>query len=98
MAVAIAWKTLGPKATAANYDALILAMGVVPGGQHPGAGALFHWVRVAQDGLHGVDVWQSQAQFNTFAENMLGPESAKLGLPAPITQSYDIHNYLTAHP
>jgi hypothetical protein len=97
MAVAIEWRSTGPGATAANYDALIAALGAVPGGPHPGVGALFHWVRVAHDGLHGVDVWQSQAQFDAFAQNMLGPEAGKLGIPMPHTTPFDIHNFLTAH-
>ena len=97
MPVAIEWSTSGPGATAANYDELIKRMGAVPGGPHPGEGCLFHWIRVAPDGLHGADVWETQADFDNFAATKLGPLSEELGLPKVRTKSYETHNYLTAH-
>lgn len=97
MAIAIVWNTRGPGATAANYDELIKRMSATPGGPHPGEGCLFHWVRVDHDGLHGVDVWNSQSQFDTFAANVLGPLATELGMAMPQTTSHDVHNFLTAH-
>ena len=34
-------------------------------------GAVFHVAWMGDDGLHVVDVWESEAAFNTFAENRL---------------------------
>ena len=62
-----------------------------------GEGCLFHWARVAHDGLHGVDVWDTQQHFDQFAANVLGPAVAQVGMSAPQTKSYDIHAFLTAH-
>ena len=73
MAIAIEWSTRGPTGTAAKYDELLAKLNVNPGGPHPGAGCLFHWVRVGPDGLHGVDVWDTQQHFDDFAANVLGP-------------------------
>jgi hypothetical protein len=97
MAIAIEWSTRGAGATAAKYDEVLALMHAAPGGPHPGEGCLFHWVRVDHDGLHGVDVWDTQAHFDQFAANILGPISAQVGLSPPQTKSFDIHAFLTAH-
>jgi hypothetical protein len=97
MAIAIEWSSRGQGATAATYDKLLALLNANPGGPHPGEGCLFHWMRVAPDGLHGVDVWDTQEHFDQFVANMLGPASQKVGLAPPQTKSYDAHNFLTAH-
>ena len=97
MAVVIEHHSRGPGATSETYDKLLALLGVTPGGPHPGAGCLFHWIRVGPDGLHGVDVWESQAAFDSWAAAELGPKAAQAGLPMPQTKSFDAHNFLTAH-
>jgi len=97
MAIAIEWSTHGPGATAAKYDELLALLHAAPGGPHPGEGCLFHWARVANDGLHGVDVFDTQEHFDQFVANMLGPAVAQVGMSAPQTKSHDIHAFLTAH-
>jgi len=97
MAIAIEWSTRGPEATAAKYDELLALLNVTPGGPHPGEGCLFHWARVANDGLHGVDVWDTQEQFDQFAANVLGPAAQQTGMSMPQTKSHVIHAFLTAH-
>jgi hypothetical protein len=97
MAVAIQWVTRGPTGTAEKYDELLAVLGVAPGGPHPGEGCLFHWCRVDHDGLHGVDVWDTQAHFDAYVQNILGPAVAQIGMTPPHTESFDIHAYLTAH-
>jgi hypothetical protein len=97
MPVAVVWSTRGPNSTAAKYDQLIQDMNASPGGPHPGVGCLFHWVRVDNDGLHGVDVWDTREHFNDFAQNELGPKATALGMSMPQTTFHDTHNFLTAH-
>lgn len=97
MAIAIEWSTHGPGSTAAKYDELLALLHAAPGGPHPGEGCLFHWVRVANDGLHGVDVFDTQQHFDQFVANVLGPAVVQVGMSAPQTKSRDIHAFLTAH-
>jgi hypothetical protein len=54
-------------------------------------------VRVANDGLHGVDVFDTQQHFDQFVANVLGPAVVQVGMSAPQTKSHDIHAFLTAH-
>ena len=97
MAIAIEWSTHGPGSTAAKYDELLALLHAAPGGPHPGEGCLFHWVRVANDGLHGVDVFDTQQHFDQFVANVLGPAVVQVGMSAPQTKSHDIHAFPTAH-
>jgi nitrogenase subunit NifH len=97
MAIAIEWSTHGPGSTAAKYDKILALLHAAPGGPHPGEGCLFHWVRVANDGLHGVDVFDTQQHFDQFVANVLGPAVVQVGMSAPQTKSHDIHAFLTAH-
>ena len=97
MAIAIEWSTHGPGSTAAKYDELLALLHAAPGGPHPGEGCLFHWVRVANDGLHGVDVFDTQQHFDQVVANVLGPAVVQVGMSAPQTKSHDIHAFLTAH-
>jgi hypothetical protein len=44
-------------------------------------GAIFHVAWIADDGFHVLDVWDSEAAFNTFAEARLMPVvKGKLGI------------------
>jgi hypothetical protein len=97
MTIAIEWSTRGPTGTAAKYDELLAELHVAPGGPHPGEGCLFHWAREDHDGLHGVDVWDTQEHFDNFIRDKLGPATEKVGMSPPQTKSFDIHAFLTAH-
>ena len=77
-----------------QYEQVIQKMGFSHGG--PGApGGMFHWVTKTDDGFRVTDVWQSQEQFQRFAEEQIGPLTQQAGLTAPEIAFYPIHNYLT---
>jgi hypothetical protein len=97
MAIAVELSIRGAAATPAKYDEAIRRMDATPGGRHPGEGCLFHWVRVAPDGLHVTDVWDTREHFDRFAAEKIGPISEQVGLPQPQTKFFDVHNFLTAH-
>jgi hypothetical protein len=75
-----------------QYDQVIQKMGLTPGGPTP-PGALFHWVTKTDDGVRVTDVWESQEQFQAFAQEQIGPYSAEVGLPVPEPVFYEVHNY-----
>lgn len=94
MAVAVVMDFEG--GTVEQYDQVIARMGFTPTG--PGArGGLFHWVTATESGIRVTDVWESRAQFESFAAEQIGPISAEVGVPHPPTVTfYEVHNYLTA--
>lgn len=94
MAVGVVLEFAG--ATLDQYDQVIEKMGFSPGGA--GApGGLFHWVTQTDDGIRVTDVWQSRAEFEQFAQERIGPETAAVGLPNPPQISFfEVHNHLTA--
>ena len=60
-------------------------------------GGLFHWVTKTSDGIRVTDVWESQEDFDKFAEEKIGPITQAVGIQAqPEIQYFDVHNYLTA--
>ena len=78
-----------------EYDRVIEKMGFDPGGS--GApGGLFHWVTKTDDGIRVTDVWESQEQFQQFAEEKIGPITQEMGLAQPQITTHEVHNYLTA--
>lgn len=83
-------------ATAPQYDQVIEKMGFSPGGK--GApGGLFHWVTETDSGLRIVDVWETREQYESFANDQIGPISQEVGFAGPPeVHFHDIHNYLTA--
>lgn len=94
MAVAVQLDFTG--ATLEQYDEVIKRMGFSPKGPG-GPGALFHWIAKTGDGLRIIDVWQSKEQFDSFAQEKIGPITQDVGFPAPPEiQFFEVHNYLTA--
>ena len=92
MAVAIEMNFKG--ATLEQYDQVLDLMGLAAGIPAP-PGALFHWCAKTDDGMHIVDVWETQEQFDAFAAAQIGPFSQQVGIPnAPETRVYEVHNYL----
>ncbi len=77
-----------------EYDRVIEKMGFSPGGKGADE-AYFHWATKTDDGLLVVDVWESEADFNAFAEAKIGPLTAEEGLAPPEVTAHEVHNYLT---
>jgi hypothetical protein len=78
-----------------QYDQVIGKMGFEPGGA--GApGGLFHWVTKTDEGIRVTDVWESQEQFQKFADEQIGPITQEMGLPQPQVTFHEVHNHLTA--
>lgn len=93
MAVAIEMTFKG--ATLDQYNQVMRLMSLDDGTRPSPPGALFHWVAKTDDGIRVVDVWETQEQFDAFAEKEIGPYSAQAGIPAPPeTTVYAVHNYL----
>ncbi len=93
MAVAVQMDFEG--ATLDQYDAVCGKMGLTPGGPGP-TGAISHFATLTDSGLRVVDVWETREQFDTFAQEQIGPFSAEVGLPGPPQmQFFDVHNYFT---
>ena len=94
MAVAVVLDFKG--ATLEQYDEITAKMGFAPAGA--GApGGLFHWVTKTDDGFRVTDVWETQEQFQQFADQKIAPIGREVGVPAPPEVSFHaVHNYLTA--
>jgi hypothetical protein len=85
-----------PGATLEQYDQVIEKMGLEPGGDTP-PGAIFHWVTQTPDGLHIIDVWETQEAFDKFAEEQIGPYTAEVGIEGPPeTTVHQVHNHFKA--
>lgn len=94
MAVAYTMRFEG--ATLEQYDEVMKLMGLSEGGEPP-EGAIFHWAAKTDDGIIVVDVWESDEQFNRFAETNIGPHTAQVGITGrPQTTRYEVHNLLGA--
>ena len=51
---------------------------------------------MTDSGLRVVDVWESKEQFDTFAQEQIGPFAQQVGFPGPPEiQFFEVHNYLT---
>lgn len=83
-------------ATLDQYDEVLAILGF----SHEGTGApqgLFHWVTKTDTGIRVTDVWRSKEAFEQFAQEQIGPATAKVGLPHPPEITfYEVYNYLTA--
>lgn len=81
-------------ATLDQYDQVMELMGLTSGDTAPD-GAIFHWVAKTDGGLVVVDVWETDEQFNRFAEEQIGPFTQQVGIPAPpVVTRYAVHNTL----
>ena len=79
-----------------QYDDVINRMGFEPRGAG-GPGSLFHWVAKTSDGIRVTDVWETQEDFEKFAEEKIGPITQAVGVQSqPEIEYFDVHNYLTA--
>ncbi len=92
--MAVAFKMKFEGATLEQYDRVMELMGLDQGDASP-EGAVFHWVSATDDGIVVVDVWESDEQFNKFAEEQIGPYTQQVGIPAPpVITRYEVHNTL----
>ena len=82
--------------TLEQYDEAVKRMGFSPRGA--GApGSVFHWVTKTADGVRVTDVWETQEDFEKFAQEKIGPITQAVGIKGqPEIQYFDVHNYLTA--
>jgi hypothetical protein len=90
--MAVAFKMKFEGATLEQYDRVMELMGLEKDGPGPD-GAIFHWVAPIEGGILVVDVWESEAQFEKFAEEQIGPYTAQVGIPSPpkVTR-FEVHN------
>lgn len=92
MAVAVEMNFRG--ATMEQYDQILQKTGLTPNGATP-PGAIFHWVAEGDDGMRVVDVWESQEAYDSYAQEVIGPYSAEVGITEPPEMRvYEVHNYL----
>jgi hypothetical protein len=92
--MAVAFKMRFEGATLEQYDQVMELMGLASGDTSPD-GAIFHWVAKTDNGIVVVDVWETDEQFNRFAEEQIGPLTKQVGFPgAPVVTRYDVHNTL----
>ena len=75
-----------------QYDQVMEKMGLTGGDEIP-EGALFHWVTETDNGIRVTDVWESREQFETFAQEQIGPFTQQLGMSPPAMQFLEVHNY-----
>ena len=59
-------------------------------------GALTHHVAFGQDGMIGVDVWESKAHLAAFTRDKLNPGLSRLGLTLDPPQVLDLHEFIVA--
>jgi len=96
MHMAIAIEMIFEGVTLEQYDQVVQKMGFEPHGAGA-VGGLFHWVTSIPNGIRVVDVWKTQAEYEQFAQDKIGPITASVGVTEPprVTIS-TVHNYLTA--
>ena len=55
-------------------------------------GAIFHTAAFDKNGMHIVDLWESENDFNSFIEKRIMPEVKKLGITdMPQVEIYKVH-------
>ena len=91
--MAVAFKMKFEGATLEQYDQVMELMGLTANGPGPD-GAIFHWVAPIDGGILVMDVWESDAQFNKFAEEQIGPYSQQVGIAGePKITRFEVHNF-----
>lgn len=95
--MAVAFEMRFEGGTLEQYDRVLELMGFEHGGVGARDGAIFHWVAKTDDGIIVVDVWESDEQFNRFAEQEIGPFTQQAGIPnPPVITRYEVYNTLVA--
>jgi hypothetical protein len=74
-----------------QYDA---ARGIIDFESDPPEGLIFHVSWFRDDGITGVDVWESSAKFDAFIQSRLGPTVQQIGIEGqPQLKWLDAHAY-----
>lgn len=95
--MAVAYEMRFEGATLEQYDRVLELMGFEHGGVGARDGGIFHWVAKTDDGILVVDVWESDEQFNRFAEQEIGPYTQQAGIPnPPVITRREVYNTLVA--
>lgn len=90
--MAIAMLLEWPGVTLDQYDAVIRDLDL---GGKAYQGGIFHVAGATEHGIRAVDVWESEAAFNAFAEAKLLATLAKHGIQPPQVSAWPVHNTLT---
>jgi hypothetical protein len=90
--MAIAMLLEWPGMTQDQYDAVIQDLDL---GGKAYQGGIFHVAGPMEGGWRVVDVWESQAAFDTFMQQKLGAALQKNGLQPPQVKVWPVHNTLT---
>jgi len=62
-------------------------------------GAKYHVSWFADDGLHVVDVWDKQSDFESFVQNRLGPATQRIGIKGQPKVSFgEVHAIYAPNP
>jgi hypothetical protein len=78
-----------PGVTKEDYDRVREVVGWL---EEPPVGGLSHLTWWENGDCHNVDAWESEAAFNEFGEQRLGPGMAKVGVQSePQVMSYPAH-------
>jgi hypothetical protein len=85
-----------PGVTTDQYDELNRLMGINGPGDEP-AGLISHVCAKTDEGLLIVDVWRSQADFDDFATNRIGPAAEKVGAAPTAPRKAELHNHMHTH-
>jgi hypothetical protein len=89
--MAITMTFLVPGGTKEMYDGLNSEMGTGPSNLPDGL--IAHHASLTGDGLRIFDIWESEATWQKFAQEQLGPAMAKSGGPAgPDPEIGQLHN------
>jgi hypothetical protein len=72
----------------------------LPGPDNPPQGGLVHTAGVLPDGrMQVADIWESEADYQSFRENVLGPAIFEVigpDAPTPELQVYELHDLMVA--
>jgi len=81
-----------------QYDEIVEALGLLPGGPPP-AGVLFHCVTAVAHGIRILDVWESPEALEEFQAHRITPLLEQLGVHSrPEMTILDVHRYYAATP
>ena len=77
---------------AAKYEAVMKELGLQSANANWPKGIISHVAGFDSDGMYVVDVWESQRDFDEFADSRLKPAfEAVGGLPMPRVTAFNVH-------
>jgi hypothetical protein len=82
---------------AAKYDSVMEELGLRSANANWPKGIISHVAGFDSNGMYVVEVWESQRDFDTYADSRLKPAfEAAGGLPMPGVTTFDVHNSYNA--